>query len=169
MAVGAVESLLNIVKKKIKVFYDQFISLKGEPKSLAKGLAVGIFVGVTPTIPFHTALIVFIGFFFRHNFTSAYLGSWLISNPVTVPIFYLSQYELGRLILGMSPVKFTISDYSISTLANMGWQILLPLLAGGIIMAPLFAIPAYFTAHKMIVSIRKKTANGVSTPENSQA
>jgi uncharacterized protein (DUF2062 family) len=170
MAIGAIKSVLNIVKKKIKTFYDQFISLNGEPKNIAMGLAVGVFIGVTPTIPFHTVLVIFFGFVFRNNITSAYLGSWLISNPVTIPIFYLSQYELGRLLLGMNPIKFpfSITDCSFSTIMKMGWEILLPLLTGGIIMAPFFAVPAYFIAHKMIVSIRNKKENGSSIQENSQ-
>lgn len=155
------------MKQRIRQFYDQFISLKGEPRNIAMGLAVGVFIGVTPTIPFHTALIIFIGFFFRNNFTSAYLGSWLISNPITIPVFYLSQYELGRILLGMNPVKFSLTDYSISTIMDMGWQIIVPLQAGGIIMAPIFAVPAYFIAHKLILSVRKKSIHGTSTENNS--
>ncbi|MBN1662860.1 MAG: DUF2062 domain-containing protein [Deltaproteobacteria bacterium] len=160
--------MFSIVKKKIKIFYKRFISLKGEPKHIAMGLAIGIFIGVTPTIPFHTAMIILTGFIFKSNITSAYLGSWLISNPLTIPIFYLSQYELGRIIMGMSPVKFSLTDYSFHAIMNLGWQILLPLQAGGLIMAPFFAVPAYFVAHKLIVSIRNKKENGQSaTQENS--
>lgn len=155
MAFGNAESMLLIVKGKIKSFYDQFISLKGEPRNIAMGLAVGVFIGVTPTIPFHTALIIFLSFFSRHNFTSAYLGSWLISNPLTIPLFYFSQYELGRIILGMSPVKFVLTDYSISAVVKLGWEIFVPLMAGGIIMAPFFAVPSYFIAYRFIISIRK--------------
>jgi uncharacterized protein (DUF2062 family) len=72
-------------------------------------------------------------------------------------VFYLSQYELGRLLLGMNPVTFSLTDYSIRTIMDLGWQILLPLQTGGIIMAPVFAVPAYFIGHKLIVAIRNKS------------
>jgi len=145
-----------ILKKRIRAFYEKFISLKGEPATIAAGLAIGIFVGVTPTIPFHTAIIISLSLLFRQNITAAYLGSWLISNPVTIPLLYLSQYELGRILLGMPPCRFEIADYSLGAIVALGWQILLPLQTGGIIMAPFFAVPAYFIAHRMIAAVRAK-------------
>ena len=46
---------MNIIRRRGKEFYDRFISLKGEPANIAMGMAIGVFIGVTPTIPFHTA------------------------------------------------------------------------------------------------------------------
>jgi uncharacterized protein (DUF2062 family) len=143
-----------ILRKRWRAFYESFISLKGEPERIALGMAVGIFVGVTPTIPFHTAIIVLIGFLARQNITAGYLGSWLISNPLTIPPLYVGQYELGRLLLGMERCRFELTDYSLSAVASLGWEILLPLLTGGILMAPVFAVPAYFVALRLIRRIR---------------
>lgn len=143
-----------ILKKHIRTFYDQFISLKGEPSQIAAGVAIGVFVGVTPTIPFHTGIIVLIGLLFRQNITAGYLGAWIISNPLTVPLFYVAQYELGRFLLGMERSRFAITDYTLGNIAALGWEILLPLLTGGILMAPFFAVPSYFIARRMITAIR---------------
>ena len=145
-----------ILKKRFRTFYERFISLKGEPAQIAAGLAIGVFVGVTPTIPFHTAIIVLIGLLFRRNITAGYLGSWIISNPLTVPLLYVSQYELGRFLLGMERCRFAIPDYNFGSIAALGWEILLPLLTGGILMAPLFAVPAYFVALRLITKIRER-------------
>lgn len=143
-----------ILKGRFRLFYDRFMSLKGEPAEIASGLALGVFVGVTPTIPFHTALIILLGLLFRQNITAGYLGAWMISNPLTIPPLYICQYELGRFLLGMERCRFELADYSIGAIAALGWQILLPLLAGGILMAPIFAVPAYFIARRLIVSVR---------------
>lgn len=143
-----------ILKGRFQLFYERFISLKGEPSQIAAGLALGVFVGVTPTIPFHTILIILLGLLFRQNITAGYLGSWMISNPLTIPLLYVSQYELGRSLLGMERCRFELADYSIGAIAALGWEILLPLLAGGILMAPIFAVPAYFIARRLIVSVR---------------
>ena len=56
----------------------------------------------------------------------------------------------------MPPCRFEITDYSLGGIAALGWQILLPLQTGGIIMAPFFAVPAYFIAHRMIAAVRAK-------------
>jgi len=146
-----------ILKKHIRNFYERFISLKGEPAQIAAGLAIGVFVGVTPTIPFHTGIIVLIGLLFRQNITAGYLGAWMISNPLTVPLLYLSQYELGRFLLGMERSRFAIADYTLAGITALGWEILLPLLTGGILMAPFFAIPAYFIARRLITVIRARS------------
>jgi uncharacterized protein (DUF2062 family) len=146
-----------ILKKRFRNFYERFISLQGEPAQIAAGFAIGVFVGVTPTIPFHTAIIILIALLFRHNITAAYLGSWLISNPLTIPLFYLSQYELGRFLLGMERCRFELTDYSLGAIAALGWKILLPLLTGGILMAPFFSVPAYFVTRRLITSIRARS------------
>ena len=145
-----------ILKRQLRSFYEKFISLKGEPAQIAAGLAIGVFVGVTPTIPFHTAIIVLIGLLFRQNITAGYLGAWIVSNPLTVPFLYVSQYELGRSLLGMERSRFALPDYTLGSVTALGWEILLPLLAGGILMAPFFAVPAYFVTRRLITAIRAR-------------
>jgi uncharacterized protein len=145
-----------LLKNKLRQFHDRFISLQGEPKAIAMGLAIGVFIGVTPTIPFHTALIILACLAFRQNVSAAYLGSWLVSNPVTIPILYYAQYELGAHLLGMDRDTFALADYSVSAILDMGAHILVPMLIGGLVMAPFFAIPAYFLTRRFIRIIRGK-------------
>ncbi|MCK9195838.1 MAG: DUF2062 domain-containing protein [Syntrophales bacterium] len=147
---------MNIIKKRCKDFYNRFISLKGEPANIAMGMAIGVFIGVTPTIPFHTAMIIAVGILFKQNITAGYLGSWLISNPVTIPVLYFCQYELGSIILGLQKSAWAMNDYSLEGVMNLGWHILFPLLIGGIITAPFFAVPAYFLARRFVVVLRER-------------
>jgi len=142
--------------RRLKKFYIRFISLRGEPETIAMGMALGVFIGVTPTIPFHTALIILFGLIWRHNLAAAYLGSWLISNPVTIPIFYFGQYELGRYLLGMPEMHLAMTDFSLAAIASLGWHVFVPLLTGGIVTAPLFAIPAYFITYRVVVALRDR-------------
>ena len=154
-----------IFGKWIKKFYSQFISLKGDPASLAWGTAMGVFIGVTPTIPFHTALIVFFGFLLKKNMTSAYLGSWLISNPLTIPLLYFSEYQIGRLLVGQGGTEIMVEDYSFASIVQLGWSVALPLLAGGFALAILFAVPAYFLSYRILSSIRKYEAHEISSAD----
>jgi uncharacterized protein (DUF2062 family) len=147
------------MKRRIRYFHDKFISLKGEPRAIAMGMAIGVFVGVTPTIPFHTALLVIIAVVLKQNVTAACLGSWVISNPITIPIFYFVQYQIGRCILGVARVDFNITAFSLEHMISIGWNIALPLLLGGMIMAPFFAVPAYFITHRLILTIRKNISH----------
>ncbi len=145
---------MNILKKRLKEFHERFISLRGEPGHIAMGMSIGVFIGVTPTIPFHTAMIIAVGVIFRQNISAGYLGSWIISNPVTVPVFYFFQYELGRRLLCMESCPWTLSDFTLSGLMDLGGHILVPLMTGGIITAPLFAVPAYFLTRRLVTTVR---------------
>ena len=140
---------------KLKGFYERFISLKGEPKTIAMGMAMGVFIGVTPTIPFHTALIIVSCLIFRQNIASAILGSWIISNPLTIPLFYVSEYKLGRYLLRSDHFQIVFTDYSIWNVVSMGWRVVVPLLTGGIIVALFFALPAYFITYRLVLTVRK--------------
>jgi uncharacterized protein (TIGR03546 family) len=155
------------MKKKIRYIYDRFINLNGEPEAIAMGMAIGVFVGVTPTIPFHTVLLVFVTLILRQNVTAAYLGSWIISNPFTIPLFYFVQYQIGYHLLGFSPYQITFSDLDIIKIISFGWNIAIPLFLGGIIMAPFFAIPAYFITRCAVLRLRKKAADGDNPEKNS--
>ncbi|OPX40727.1 MAG: hypothetical protein B1H13_05920 [Desulfobacteraceae bacterium 4484_190.3] len=144
------------LRQRFKQFYDQFISLKGTPESIAFGMSIGIFVGTIPIIPFHTIFIIILTYILRQNFTAAYLGSWLISNPLTIPFLYLTQYHFGKRMLGDGQLQLAFNDYSIWHIVHTGKSVACPLLLGGIIMAPFFAVPAYFITYKAVVTIRKK-------------
>jgi len=144
------------LKKRLNTWYKQLFSLKGEADAIAAGLAVGVFIGVTPTIPFHTILTILICFSFKKNITAGYLGSWIISNPLTVPFFYVAEYRMGKYLLGNSYNELNLSDYSLFGMAHMGWDVVVPLLTGGLILAPFFAVPSYFIAYKLILSVRRK-------------
>ncbi len=146
--------MIHFLKNKTIEFYHKFISLKGDPRKISMGMAIGVFVGVTPTIPFHTALIVVLTLPLRQNLTAALLGAW-INNPFTLPIFYLVEYELGRYLLGWEQFQVVFSDLSVRGILQVGWEIFYPMLIGGLILAPFFAIPAYFITYRAITALRR--------------
>jgi len=152
---------MSYIKERFRFIYEQFISLKGTPHHIACGMAIGVFVGITPTIPFHTVLAAVFSVAFRKNFTAACLGTWIVSNPVTIPVLYFSQYHLGNILLPESimighPLAVTASMASViqSSSDFMG-----PLLAGGLLMAPLFAVPSYFITRRIVQAVRMRMSH----------
>jgi len=120
------------------------------------GFAIGVFIGFTPTIPFHTILVSIVTVLFRQNLAAAYMGAWVLPNPFIVPFFYLAEFRIGKYLLGMDDSSFVLPDLSAQNILNLGWNIALPLLVGGIILATFCAIPSYFIALKLIILSRKK-------------
>lgn len=155
------------MKRVLREFYVRFISLKGDPRRIAMGMAIGVFIGVTPTIPFHTILILFLTLFLRQNLTAAMLGAWIM-NPVTIPFFYFAEYELGKLVLGLQHLDIVIDTFSVDEILEAGWHIFYPLQIGGVLLAPVFALPAYFITHRYVLALRKKNEKNGDTEGPSQ-
>jgi uncharacterized protein len=144
------------IKDRINDFYNRFLRLNGTPKEIARAVTLGVFVGATPTIPLHTALIMVSCLVFRQNITAAMLGATVICNPVTIPFFYLAEYELGRFLLGMAENPFVFTDYDVRSILEIGWRLLYPLMVGGVVLAVLFAVPSYFITYLSIAKMRNR-------------
>jgi len=149
------------IRGRINEFYNRFLSLNGRPEEIARAMALGVFIGVTPTIPFHTALIMVICLLFRQNITAAVLGATIISNPLTIPFLYLAQYEIGRIMLGISENPFIITNYDINTILEIGWHILYPLMVGGLLLAVVFTVPSYFITYHAVVKLRNRNVEPI--------
>ncbi|MBV9576570.1 MAG: DUF2062 domain-containing protein [Gammaproteobacteria bacterium] len=80
--------------------------------SVARGVAVGLFVGIIPALPFQTLLTISIAILLRANLPAALLVSW-ISNPLTLlPIAYFT-YLVGNWVLGNDSAPIIFTDISL--------------------------------------------------------
>lgn len=139
-------------KYNIREFVQRVKNLEGDPHYVAMGLAIGVFVGITPTIPFHTVLAVLLAFILRGSKVAAALGVWF-SNPITAPIFYWGSYKAGMYLLG-NPAPFDIKYESILELLDLGIEVTIAMISGGIILGILPGIASYFITRKIITAIR---------------
>src|SRR6056297_1739014 len=103
----------------------RFIRLRGSPEEIAKGFALGIFIGMTPTFGIQMPLAFFFAWILRENKLAALVGVW-ITNPLTAPFIYASEYEIGRLLLGMERLSLP-NDFSLESLGELSSDILIPL------------------------------------------
>lgn len=151
-----------------RYYYLRFIRLKGTPHSLALGSAIGVFVGITPTIPFHTIVIFVLTIFSRSSFIAGLIASWVVCNPLTyIPQYYLSL-RIGNLVtpyeLSWGQVKsvleIILSDVSFTTRMNalltIGYEAIIVMIIGGIILALPFTIISYYLSYMTFIKIRNK-------------
>jgi uncharacterized protein (DUF2062 family) len=71
-----------MVNKKIKHYINKIRELRGDPHYVSLGMAIGVFVAITPTIPFHTILAIALAVFLKGGKPAAILGVW-VSNSIT--------------------------------------------------------------------------------------
>jgi len=161
-AIDPVKSPLRAkIKSKIKHWAKRTKALNGEPRYVAMGMAVGIFVSATPTIPFQTIIAVALAFIMRGSKAAAALGVWL-SNPITFPVFYLASYKTGAVLFGIS-ADTDIAVQTTSDLLKLGFDISLAAITGGIIIGIILAIGAYIITYKLVHKIRSRERRGQQT------
>ncbi|MCB1153027.1 DUF2062 domain-containing protein [bacterium] len=136
-------------------FADTFLSMRGDPKKIARALAIGAFISCFPILGTHTWLCVGAAMIFRLNLPSLVLGSWVGSNPLTIIPVMLGQYQLGRILLFKDPVTMP-DELSAKALAALGRDFVLPLFVGWPVFGALLAILIYPAAKWTIVRFRDR-------------
>jgi len=140
-----------------KKINERFFRIRGTPGEIARGLSLGLFIGMTPTLGFHMLLAVFFAALFKWNKISAAIGVW-ITNPVTAPIIYGINYLVGKNLLGMNhsfPLSPNVSSFSLIETIQKTPEILVALTAGGVVTGIPLAVAGYYLSHAAIRNYRK--------------
>ncbi len=150
-----------------KYYYLRFMRLKGDPATLARGVAVGLFVGVTPTIPLHTTGVICFSAIFRGNIFAGLIASVAISNPVTwLPQYYLS-WLIGDIMLPnrltweriKELLEFLTSGAGLKpglvAIGELGIDAIMVMLVGGVILAIPFTVVGYIYSLRFFKRIRQ--------------
>jgi len=150
----------RLQKHSFRAFIDRAKKLHGDPHYVAMGMAIGVFVSITPTIPVHTVIAIALAFVLRGSKPAAIIGVWF-ANPITIPLFYWGSYELGMFLLGKS-IPFDVKYESIGKLLELGLDVTVAMIAGGAILGILPGIAAYFITRKIFTKIRSRKGHEIS-------
>ncbi len=127
--------------------------LEGNPHYIALGMAVGIFISITPIIPLQTIVAIALAFLVRGSKSAAALGTWL-SNPLTIPVVYYANYKLGCMLLGYQKSLDSIAFDSFSQLMGLGLEVTWAMIVGGVVIGAILGVAAYFITFRIFISIR---------------
>ena len=106
---------------KISRFLERGGCLNVDEYALARGIAVGLLVGFTPTVGIQTLMMLAASLSFRANFIAAFIVS-NVSNPFTMAPLYYGFYRLGswlleRLPISHAPITDMVDEIARQTLA----------------------------------------------------
>jgi uncharacterized protein (DUF2062 family) len=152
--------------RQLKYYFLKFIRLRGEPQELALGLALGIFTGMMPIMPFQSALAVALALIFKGSKITALIGTW-VSNPLNWYFLYYYSYRIGASLMGLS-TKDGIFPSVMTSFQNgenvfivfgkilgAGSTIIFAFLFGGFLMGVVVSMPSYFLFLRIFQFIRK--------------
>lgn len=130
---------------------------RGGNKDLALSIAVGVFIGFTPLLGFHTILCYLFARTFNKSFLAAFAGGCVVTGtPWQIPLVYFLGYKFGVLMLG----REAFGNVSLSYLKLLsGKQIIVllgkPLLLGSFSLAALGGLVSYPIALILLKKMRK--------------
>lgn len=126
--------------------------IKSTPDAIARGMALGVFVGFTPFFGFHILIALFFALLLRQNKVAAFAGVW-VTNIFTAPFIYALEYEIGRMLLGKPAIGTAVfsSDLTWTTLEQLGT----PLMLGSVVLGVPAALISYALTLRMIPWLRQ--------------
>ena len=136
----------------IRRIYERFLKIRGRPREIALGFALGIFIGMTPTMGIQMPIAIFFAAMLKWSKISSAFGVW-ITNPFTSPFIYSLTYIVGAKALGLK-ATLTLPD-------ELTWSIVKEILknapvifgaltVGGIIVGLPLAILCYYLSYAAV-------------------
>lgn len=134
--------------------WKKLFSLNGEPRYVAKGFALGSFIGMMPIPGFQMLVSLFIATIIKAHKTAAVIGVFN-TNILTGVFIFAFNYWLGKKLLGISP-SFAMPDKIsldfIYTILSAGSDVFISLLVGGMITGTV----SWFIAYYLVLFVFKR-------------
>ena len=127
--------------------------LPGSTYAISSGFACGAMVSFTPLLGLHFFLAVIFAFIIRGNFIASLFGT-AIGNPLTFPFIWGLIYNIGAFIISKPNANLT-SNISIELILNETYEVFLPMLIGGGILALPIWLLTYIIMYSFISSYKK--------------
>ncbi len=148
-------------KRKLLYYYSKIVRDDGTPEYIARGWALGMFIGCLIPMSFQLLISIPLSFVIRGSKIGAALGT-LITNPVSVIFIYPVQCYFGSMLIGgnltykgiSESLKAIYVDDSWSAFLAMGWDLVLSFFAGGLVFALIMTPPTYFAVRMLVVRYR---------------
>jgi len=151
----------------IRYFTLRFMRLRGSPHSLAMGTALGIFIGISPTIPLHTVGIIGVTLAMRASTLAGLIAGTVVCNPLTLAPQYYLCWKVGDMIfpdrLSWERIKTVLEVLkesgfldSLKSLSHLSTDAILVMLTGGFVIGLPLAVAGYFISFRFFVTLREQ-------------
>ncbi len=143
------------VKRLTRYQFLRIMRLRASPHTIALGLALGIFVGFLPIVPFQSVVVIALAFVLRGSKVAGFLGTW-ISNPIDLPFFYYGLFLVGRTLLPFEGVSFDPEHLAMAEMLDAGWRLFAIMCVGGVILGVPSSLITYLVTRRVVVAYRRR-------------
>ena len=148
----------------LRRLYERFVRIRGQPREIALGFALGVFVGLTPTMGIQMPIAVFLAAIIKWSKISAAFGVW-ITNPITAPFIYAATYFVGANLLGLETAMNLSEELNWDLIKDMlsnAPLIFGALTVGGILLGLPLAVLGYYLAFAAVNQYQQRVKKKVA-------
>lgn len=153
-------TMIGRIRRQLRRFAVAVLTLRGSPEAVALGTAIGVFVAFTPTIGFQMLLAVILATAMRASRPAAVVFTWISNLATFVPVYGFT-YWVGSLLWKGPPLQrvynrlaaAAVEIFSVRVhefvkafleLLEIGWEIYLPMLIGGVVVGLVAGASCYW-------------------------
>ena len=153
---------MHWLKAKLAALYDKIVKERKSAEFIARGWALGVFVGSVIPFGIQIYIAVPLSFLLKGSKIGALTGT-LISNPLTILFLYPAQCWMGSRLLGKDiswdaiseALKGVLSHQDWSSLSQLSGHLVTSFFAGGLLLAAFFTPLVYFIVLHLVRNYRR--------------
>ena len=150
--------MLKWLKRKALALYTRIVREKKPPEFVARGWALGMFIGCA--VPFGLQLVISVplAFCIKASRVGATIGTF-ITNPFTIFVIYPVQcWVADRLLLdgNLSYDRLSGVEWNFESIAALGSETLEAFFLGGLLFAVVLTPITYFTVLQLVKGYRRQ-------------
>jgi len=135
---------------RMRIKIQKILLLDCPPNRIAMAAAIGVAIGFSPYIGFHTVLAIGISFVFNLPLYPLIVGAY-ITNPLTFIPIYTACYKLGEWVTGQTAeIPLNFSDMSLKTVMTTAKSFVYPFFTGAHLLGLILGVIAYILTYYLV-------------------
>jgi uncharacterized protein (TIGR03546 family) len=156
------------MRRLIKLSYLKILRIDDSTEKIARGAALGAFIGLMPTLGVGFILCIICSFLLKVNKAAAIIASFVM-NPFTAPLVWSGSVYIGKFIFWRERASEVFYGAGQENLLKEIGHIPLAFVTGNTIIASFFTAIVYIVVKKGVLQHRKrKTARRLKAKERAE-
>ena len=143
--------MIKLSKFSPTYIYVKLVKQAGTPDYIARGVAIGLMVGMVIPFGLQIPIAILLAFLFKAAKIPAFACTW-VTNHITIFFIYPAQCWIGSYLIGNplqlanveKQMQIVLDEKTWTSLKALGGQIVASFFAGGFLFGLILALPGYF-------------------------
>ncbi len=128
--------------------------IKDPPWKIALTFSIGVFIGMSPLIGFHTVIALILAIMFRLNKIVILMATYLTNPWTIVPVYTFSTFIGAKVLHREIRINIDWAHITISEIVKSARELLLPFIIGTLIVGFVSSVLSYIIIYAVLTKRR---------------